>query len=107
MNSKRCFFTGGLIGFGLAFSYLFLYRGDILFFIPTWAEIIFWPGFKTGNLVFDLLYYKIFRSHYDIVFIWVSIFCGIFAVALSYGLLFMLFNMVYRAIHGKNKLGKP
>ncbi|RPI74546.1 MAG: hypothetical protein EHM45_18470 [Desulfobacteraceae bacterium] len=105
MTSKRSLFIGSSAGLGALVLFLFFYRGHILFSAPTWAKIVFWPGFQAGYFVFDLLYYKISGSRGEALCTWVSLFAGICATALAYGLLFMLFTMAYRAVYGKGKPG--
>jgi len=78
MNIIRAGVVGFAVGLVLPVGYLVL-GGSTAFFVPLWAEILFFPGFVTGNLVAE----RVNDSRvYETV--------GCLTVAITYAIIFSL-----------------
>jgi hypothetical protein len=75
------FLFGVCVGCTASLVYM-ICGGDTFIFVPTWALIVFYPGFIAGNLAYK---YVGFEGAYVV---------GILAVGISYGLIALVIRQL-------------
>jgi hypothetical protein len=84
------FLLGASIGFIASAVYL-VSGGDTFLLVPTWANVVFFPGFLAGDLA------------YGVIGLPGAAFIGILAIGLSYGLIAMFINQLLRLNRKRSK----